>query len=90
MNSQQAVSQIILIVIIIGVFYFLLLRPQIKRQKERTDLITSVQKGDKIMTIGGIIGTIKDVNEETIKLEVSKDVILEMSKTAVAQRIEKS
>lgn len=88
MQNQQLTSQIILILIIIGVFYFFLIRPQVKRQRERSELIASVNKGDKVITVGGIMGKIIQVDDDIIMLEVSKNVTLKMSKTAVAQKIE--
>ena len=87
MNSPQFINQIIFIVIIVAVFYFFLIRPQLKRQRQRNQLIGSVNTGDKILTIGGIVGTVKTVKDDKMMLEVSKDVILEMSKSAIAQKI---
>ncbi len=87
MNSPQLINQIIFIVVIIAVFYFFLIRPQLKRQRRRNELIGSVNTGDKIVTVGGIVGTVKTVKDDKMMLEVSKDVILEMSKSAIAQKI---
>jgi len=86
--SQQAASQIILILIIILVFYFLLIRPQIKRQREREQLIAGIQTGDRILTIGGIVGRVVEVKENVMMLEVAKNVILEMSKSAIAEKVD--
>jgi len=86
--SQQAASQFILILLIILVFYFLLIRPQIKRQREREQLIAGIQTGDRILTIGGILGNVVEIKENVIMLEVAKNVILEMSKSAVAEKVE--
>ncbi len=87
MNSPQFINQIIFIVVVIAVFYFFLIRPQLKRQRHRNELIGSVNTGDKILTVGGIVGTVKTVKDDKMMLEVSKDVILEMSKSAIAQKI---
>lgn len=84
---QQTVSQIVLILIIVGVFYFLLIRPQMKRQREREDLISSIVVGDKILTVGGIVGRVTAVKGDYMMLESGKNVILEMTKSAVAQKI---
>lgn len=86
-SGQQVANQLILILIIVAVFYFFLLRPQIKKQRERSRLIASLKTGDRIMTIGGIFGQVKDVKDDMLMLEVAKDVILEVSKSAIAQKV---
>lgn len=86
--SQQVVSQIILIVIIVLVFYYFLIRPQVKRQRERSALIASIKVGDKVLTVGGIVGRVQEVKDDLMMLDVGKNVILKMTKSAVAQKIE--
>lgn len=87
MGNQQVINQVIFIVIIVVVFYFFLIRPQMKRQRERKQLIESVATGDKILTVGGIVGKVSKIKDDKMMLEVAKNVILEMSKSAVAQKI---
>ena len=72
------------------IIYFLMIRPQSKKQKETKAMLASLQKGDKVVTIGGILGTIAGVRESdgVLILKVADNVKLEVSKTAVAKKIE--
>ena len=68
-------STMLMLVIMIGVFYFMLIRPENKRKKEAEQMRSSVKKGDKITTIGGIVGTVVDVKENNIVIETSADQV---------------
>ncbi len=70
-----------------GLFYFLLIRPQQMRTKKHQELVKSLKNGDKVMTIGGIIGRIKSIDEELIKLEIAEKVIIKVSKSAITKII---
>lgn len=77
-------SLIIMLVLFIAVFYFMVLRPENKKKKEQESLRNSLRVGDKITTIGGIIGEIVDVDGDNIVIETSKDQVrMELTKWAV-------
>ncbi|MBN2307728.1 MAG: preprotein translocase subunit YajC [Candidatus Hydrogenedentes bacterium] len=57
----------------IGIMYFLMIRPNQKREKERRDMLASLSKGDEVVTNGGIYGRIVGLNEKTVVLQVSKE-----------------
>ena len=71
-------------VAIIAIFYFLIIRPQNKKQKETQKMLSQLKKGDKIVTIGGIHGTIQTVKEQTIIVKVDDDTKLEFSRSAIS------
>ena len=76
---------LIMLVMMIGVFYFMLIRPENKRKKEAEQMRSSVKKGDKITTIGGIVGTVVDVKENNIVIETSADQVrIELAKWALS------
>ena len=78
-------STIIMMVAMLGIFYFTLIRPENKRKKEAEQMRSSVRKGDKITTIGGIIGTVVDVKENNIVIETSADQVrIEFAKWAIS------
>ena len=78
-------SSVIMMVLMLAVMYFLLIRPENKRKKEAEQMRASVRKGDKITTIGGIIGTVVDVKENNIVIETSADQVrMELAKWAVS------
>lgn len=82
MNLAQ--SPLIAIVLIFGVFYFLLIRPQKKAQDDHKKLLAGVKKNDEIITVGGIHGTIANVKETTITLKVDDNVKIEIQKSSIA------
>ena len=78
-------STILMLVMMIAVFYFMLIRPENKRKKEAEQMRSSVKKGDKITTIGGIVGTVVDVKENNIVIETSADQVrIELAKWALS------
>ncbi|HAW60453.1 MAG TPA: preprotein translocase subunit YajC [Actinobacteria bacterium] len=79
-------SSIIWFAVLIGVFYFLLIRPQQQRAREHRRLISELQVGDRVVTIGGIHGTVKSISDDTVSLQVTADVCMTFSKDAVARR----
>ena len=77
-------GMLIPLILMFGVFYFLLIRPQQKRQKEHKKLISELQKGDKVITSGGIHGVVSGVKETTVVVKVADSVKLEINKSNVA------
>lgn len=71
-------------ILIFGIFYFLLIRPQQKQQQELKKMIESVGKNDEIITTGGIHGTILNVKDTTVVLRIDDNVKVELSKSAIA------
>ena len=77
-------QSLIFLLLIIVVFYFFMIRPQVKKQKDATSFRSSLKKGDKVTTTGGIYGKINDVKERTVTLEIADNVLVKVDKTAVA------
>jgi len=79
------------LIVIVVIMYFLMLRPQAKRQKEMRKMMETLQKGDKVLTAGGIIGTIAGIKEgeNTLVLKVADDVKVEVTRNAVTQVLKK-
>lgn len=78
-------SGLIMIVAMLAIIYFMMIRPENKRKKQADEMRSSLKKGDQITTIGGIIGRIVMVNEDTIVIETSDDrVRMELTKWAVS------
>jgi preprotein translocase subunit YajC len=74
---------------VILVFYFLIIRPQSKKQKALKNMLESLRKGDKVVTIGGMRGTVTSVKEQSVILKVDDNTKLEFNKNAVAQVLER-
>ena len=73
------------LLLIIVVFYFFMIRPQVKRQKETRKFRESLQKGDKVVTTGGIYGKVVKIEETAIQLEVAKDVVIKVDKNGIVK-----
>ncbi len=82
MNPIQ--SQLITIVLIIGVFYFLLIRPQKKAQEDHKKMLSALKKNDEVITVGGIHGTVANVKDVSVTLKVDDNVKIEVQKSSIA------
>lgn len=78
------------LILMLVIFYFLLIRPQQKRQKEHAKMIANLKKNDEVITNGGIYGTIVGVKDDTFVLRVDENVKIEIQKGSIAQIIRKS
>jgi len=82
-------STVLLYVVILGVFYLLLIRPQKKKEKQIEEMRNSIKEGDEILTIGGIYGKVLNVKDETLTIEVGADKTrLKIAKWAIGKKIE--
>jgi len=79
------------LILIIVIMYFLLLRPQAKKQKEHRAMLEALEKGDKVVTTGGIVGTIAGIKEKEnlLIVKIADTVKIELSRSAVAQVLNK-
>ena len=83
-SGSSSYIQILMIVGVFAVFYLLIIRPQRKKQKDTKKMLSAVKKGDKVTSIGGIRGTVKNVMENSVILEVdNKGMTLEFTKSAI-------
>lgn len=80
-------NQLVMIVLMIGVFYFFMIRPQMKKQKELKKFREGLKAGDKIVTIGGIHGKILEISENTVLIQ-SEGTKLRVEKAAVSSAME--
>ena len=78
-------SFLILMVLFIGVAYFLLIRPQQRRARAVQKMQSEIGPGDEIMTIGGLYGTVERIDDESVQLRVAPDVSLRFRRNAIAQ-----
>ncbi len=69
------------------IFYFLMMRPQIKKQKTHQDFLKSLKKGDRVLTSSGIFGTIEGLTDKYVKLEIAEDVSIRVLKAHVTQPV---
>ena len=85
-TAAQAPDPLMSLILPIGLvvlFYFFLIRPQSKRQKEHKKMVSELQKGEEVITTGGILGKVTNINDDFITLEIARDVSLYIQKNAV-------
>ena len=89
-GGTSSYLQFLPIILIVGVFYFFMIRPQQKQRKETQRMLSELRKGDKVVTIGGIHGVVQSVRENTVILKVDEACKIELSRSAIASMKEKS
>ena len=80
-------SQLVFLLLIVVVFYVMLIRPQQRKAKQHQALVKSNGPGDRIVTIGGIHGTVESLDDETIRLEVAPGTVITMARAAIARSL---
>ena len=88
-GSGSAWMQLLPLVLIFVVFYFLLIRPQTKRAKEHKEMVGKLQSGDEVVTNGGLLGRIAEVGDNFITLEVADGVTIRVQRFQVSQLMPK-
>ncbi|HEX2236000.1 MAG TPA: preprotein translocase subunit YajC [Actinomycetota bacterium] len=81
-------SGLIFLILMMVIFYFMLIRPQKRRAQQHRDLVQSLEIGDEVVTIGGLLGTVARLENDALELEVSPGTRLRFLKTAVARKVE--
>lgn len=83
-GGGEIYSTLIMFGAIIAIFYFMIIRPQQKRAKEREKLLSQVKKGDKVITAGGMHGDVVGIDEKTVLLEVAEKVKIKVERSSIA------
>lgn len=81
------VYNILLWVAVIGVFYFFMIRPQQKKQKDQKNFVENLKKGDSVVTVGGLHGRVASVDGPTVTLEVDRGVKMTFEKSSIAREV---
>ena len=77
------------LVVIFGLFYFVMIRPQRRRQREHEDLMQGLQKGDRVITAGGLYGTIESLSEDNVVIKIESGATVRVARGSVAVRRER-
>jgi len=78
------------LILIFAIFYFLIIRPQQKREKDRRNMLSSLKEGEDIITIGGIYGRILNIKEDVITLEVGDKLKIKVTRSAIGNVLKKT
>jgi preprotein translocase subunit YajC len=82
-QDGNGIMQFLPLVALLAVFYFLILRPQQKRAKELKMMLDALQKGDEVATVGGILGKVTKVSEDSASIEIADNVVVQVQKAAI-------
>jgi preprotein translocase subunit YajC len=85
--GQSPMSMLIMMGVIFAIIYFLMIMPQRKKQKETQNMLSNMKKGDKIVTVGGLLGTVGNVKDTTVMVKISDNTVVEFRKSAIASII---
>jgi preprotein translocase subunit YajC len=88
-GGPSLITSFIPILLIFVIFYFLLIRPQQKKQRQHQDMLKALRRGDRVVTNGGMYGAVVDVKENIIVLKIAEGVKIEVIKNAIAAIIER-
>lgn len=83
----EGLSSLLFLALLIGIFYFMLIRPQKKRVEQHRSLVESIGVGDEIVTIGGLFGTVRSLTDDRLELEVAPGTTLRVVKSAIARKV---
>lgn len=87
-GAQNSFAPFIPLILIFAIFYFLLIRPQQKKQKQHVAMLNSITAGDEILTGGGIYGKVlKVIDNETFIVEIASGVTIKLAKNGIAQKV---
>jgi preprotein translocase subunit YajC len=87
---MEGSGSLVFLVLMVGVFYFLLIRPQQRQRRERERLLAAIKKGDRVVTTSGLHGTVTGLSEHTVTLRVADQVKLEFDRASVGRVVEPS
>lgn len=82
-DAPSALQPLILMAVFFAVFYFIALRPQMKRAKEQRSMLAALQKGDEVVAAGGILGRIENIGDSVITLSVADNISIKVQKGAI-------
>lgn len=83
-GGDSGISSIVMMIGMFAVLYFVMIRPQMKRQKELKAMIESVAKGDEVSTASGLLGKITELNDQYVSVELAPNLTVKMQKSAIA------
>jgi len=89
-TGTSTIYMIVFLVLLAGIFYLFIIRPQSKRQKEQRDLNASLTTGDRVITIGGIYGRIESLREDSIVLKIESGATIRVARNSIAGKQEEA
>jgi len=85
--AEAGGNPLIFFVLVFGVFWFFMIRPQVKKQKQERKFREEIKKGDKVITSGGLHGKVVEVADKIVKIDVAKDIVLKIDKSCISAEL---
>lgn len=89
-DASSPYSSLIMMAAVIGIMYFFMIRPQMKKAKDEKLFVDSIEKGNKVVTLGGLHGKVIEVNDTTVLLEIDTNVRVKLEKKAISAEATKA
>ncbi|AIL65964.1 preprotein translocase subunit YajC [Rickettsiales bacterium Ac37b] len=87
--QQSNLSSLLPFILIFCIFYFILIRPQVKKQKEHVSMLDSLKKGEKVVTTGGIVGHVSKIEDKIVYIEVAPEIKIKFIKSAISEILDR-
>lgn len=85
-QQSNPIASFLPLIVLVGVFWFMIMRPQQRRAKEHKMLLSNVKQGDKVLAAGGILGTVRRVDDDSLHLQVADNVVIKVDKGSVTKK----
>ena len=85
-QGSNPIASFLPLIVLVGVFWFMIMRPQQRRMKEHRALLSNVKQGDKVVAAGGIVGTVRRVDDDQLHLQVADNVVIKVDKGSVTKK----
>jgi preprotein translocase subunit YajC len=86
-RGSNPIASFLPLIVLVGVFWFLIMRPQQRRAQQHRQLTSNLKQGDRVVAAGGIVGTIRRVDDDTISLQVADNVVIKVDKGSISKRL---
>lgn len=87
-GAAGGIASFLPLILLVGVFYFIAIRPQRKKMQEHQQLMGALKQGDRVVAAGGIVGTIRRIDDDTMSLQVADNVVIKVDRGSVQKRID--
>jgi preprotein translocase subunit YajC len=86
-GKGSPLSAFLPLIVLVGVFWFLIMRPQQRRTQEHRKLLTDVKQGDRVVAAGGIVGTVRRIDDDTLQLQIADNVVIKVDRGSISKRL---
>lgn len=86
-KKPSSITAFLPLIVLVGVFWFMIMRPQQRKVRDQRQMLSAVKQGDRVVAAGGIVGTVRRVDDDTLSLQVADNVVIKVDKGTVSRRL---